>query len=123
MANEYTSLAIYTGISFLVVMLAIACILTFRKNASPVPREAMFVFRVVVALAGAAFGGALTGFLLVGWEYDSFYIHAGGGLAIFVLLYMKNPPQLVDTYKRPSPGKPREFTIPDNEDKTGGETE
>jgi hypothetical protein len=74
------------GVVFVVVMLVIAI-------AIPNPTTAQwFVFRVVLALAAAGIGAVLPGLIVVN---VSRVVRAGGAIALFVLVYLLNPPQLV----------------------------
>jgi hypothetical protein len=76
------------GILFVVVMLGIAI-------AIPNPTATQwFVFRVVLALAAAGIGAVIPGLIVVN---VSKIVRAGGAIALFVLVYMLNPPQLVST--------------------------
>jgi hypothetical protein len=84
--------AFVTGVLFLTALLAIACFIAFRTSASPVPVLATFIFRVILAVAAAAFGTILTGFLEIDGKVMSWQFRAAGSLAIFVAIYMLNPP-------------------------------
>lgn len=76
------------GILFVVVMLGIAI-------AIPNPTATQwFVFRVVLALSAAGIGAVIPGLIVVN---VSKIVRAGGAIALFVLVYMLNPPQLVST--------------------------
>ena len=55
----------------------------------------VYVFRVVLSLAGAAFVCALPGLLHVQGRMKSWVVRAGGSLGMFVLIYTINPPGLV----------------------------
>src|SRR5258708_32392509 len=105
--------AFVSGVVFLIVLLAIGCFLTFRTNPNPVPAEAMFIFRVILALAAAGFGTVLSGFLEVNGKALSWEFRAAGSLAIFVAVYMLNPPVLIKK-RIPSPKKPKKVRIRDD---------
>ena len=63
---------------------------------TPCPSDAQFfTFRVVLALAAGAFAALIPGFLNVRWNTPS--IQAGGGLALFALIYFLNPAQGIAT--------------------------
>lgn len=79
------------GVVFLAAMLTIAI---FVPNPSPF---ASFVFRVVLAMAAAGVAALIPGFLQVNVPP---YIRAGGAIAVFVIVYWFNPPQLINP---PSP--------------------
>ena len=51
-----------------------------------------FVFRVVLALAAAGIGAVIPGLIVVNVSKT---VRAGGAIALFVLVYTLNPPQLV----------------------------
>src|SRR6185295_9918671 len=57
----------------------------------------------VLALAGGAFVAIIGGFIQVEAKSARFAIRAGGGLAVFVLIYLLNPPHLLHL-DRPSEG-------------------
>jgi hypothetical protein len=83
------------GIVFVATLLAIAL-------SVPNPTDfQIFTFRVVLALAAAALGALIPGFIDVrfrGW------LRAGGAIALFVIVYMINPPALVSDHAgRPAP--------------------
>jgi hypothetical protein len=82
--------AVVSGLAFL------AAILTFAF-AIPDPTTAQFfVFRTVLALAAAAFGAAVPGLLRVDITLSrKVTIQATGALAIFVVVYFLNPPEIV----------------------------
>jgi hypothetical protein len=74
------------GVVFVALMLIIAI-------AIPNPTTTQwFVFRVVLALAAAGIGAVIPGLIIVN---VSKVIRAGGAIALFVLVYLLNPPQLV----------------------------
>jgi HEAT repeat protein len=87
--------AFVSGVVFLLLLLAIAIYLLVRKGTRPVPPEAMYIFRVVLALAGAAFAAILPGFLNIETKLVAVAVQASGALAVFVLIYRINPPVLL----------------------------
>lgn len=77
-----TLVGIGVGLMLLAVVIAIC-----------VPRPTsfqMFVFRIVAALGAAGIGAVLPGF--IGFKTAS--VTAGGAVALFVLIYLVNPPRL-----------------------------
>ena len=104
-------LAFITGIIFLGALLAIGCYMAFRNNQNPIPSEAMFIFRVILALAGAGFAVVLTGFLDVTGKTAFLSVRAGGPLAVFIAIYLSNPPTLFEK-QLPKPKKPRVIKVP-----------
>jgi len=74
------------GVVFIALMLIVAI-------AIPNPTATQwFVFRVVLALAAAGIGAVIPGLIVVN---VSRVVRAGGAIALFVLVYLLNPPQLV----------------------------
>lgn len=74
------------GVLFVALMLIIVI-------AIPNPSATQwFVFRVVLALAAAGVGAVIPGLVVVN---VSKVVRAGGAIALFVLVYLLNPPQLV----------------------------
>jgi hypothetical protein len=78
------------GIGFVVVVLILAI---FIPNPTGFQ---YFVFRVVLSLAAAGVGGVLSGFLTVMFgNVSKPWLQAGGGLAVFAVVYLVNPARLV----------------------------
>ena len=102
-----------TGIVFLLLLLGIACFLSFRRKPEPVPKEAMFIFRVILALAAAGFATVLSGFLEIDGKVFEWKFRAAGSLAIFVAIYLTNPPDIIER-RLPKPKKPRKVTVPED---------
>jgi small-conductance mechanosensitive channel len=112
-----------SGIAFMLLLLGIALFILLRKNEEPISPEAFFIFRVVLALAGAAFALILIGFLEVEAVWASVTIRAGGTLAVFILLYLVNPPALVQPRKLPTPKTPVKRRVPQDRVNEAGEEE
>lgn len=101
------------GAVFITALLAIAVTIMVRER--PVPKEAMFIFRVVLALAAGGVGAILPGLidLQVGAS-GKVLIQAGGALALTVLVYLFNPPDQVEKkLKAPKIPRPKQMTRPD----------
>ena len=78
--------ALIIGICFLITIIIVAISL-------PEPSKfQIFVFRITLALAAAAIGAIIPGFILVKFRN---FVRAGGAIALFVLIYLVNPPALV----------------------------
>lgn len=59
-------------------------------------QQQMFIFRVVLSLAGAGVAALIPGLLDIKADLtNSIVITAGGAIAVFVLLFLVNPPALV----------------------------
>lgn len=99
------------GAVFIAVLLGIAVTIMFRER--PVPSEAMFIFRVVLALAAGGVGAVLPGLidLQIG-SAGKVLIQAGGALALTVLVYLFNPPNQVEKLKAPKLPRPKVMTRP-----------
>jgi hypothetical protein len=54
----------------------------------------LFVFRLVLALAAACVGAAIPGSLEVNGTVKQITLRAGGAIALFVIIYLMNPPAL-----------------------------
>lgn len=63
------------------------------------------VFRIVLTLACAGVAAVIPGFLALRTDTAGLLIRAGGALAVFVLVYLQNPAQLV-VPEVPAPPKP-----------------
>ncbi|HUS06734.1 MAG TPA: hypothetical protein VMZ52_10575 [Bryobacteraceae bacterium] len=95
-------LAYFSGILFITVMLVLSLVV-----GNPTPSQ-FFTFRLVLALAAAGFGAVIPGFISVN---VSNVVRAGGAIALFVIVFLLNPPALVATA---SPWKtPEEQTVTD----------
>jgi hypothetical protein len=64
--------------------------------------QAMFLFRVVIALAAAGVGAFVPGTLDVAVDAPGVAIRATAGLALFLIIYWKSPPALV-AHPKPEP--------------------
>ncbi|MBU1055792.1 MAG: hypothetical protein KKC46_18490 [Proteobacteria bacterium] len=85
-----TTVSVVSGLAFLVILLIIAVFI-------PHPTDfQIFIFRIIIALAAAAFGATIPGFLKVDLPVGKKgLIAAGGAVAFFVLIYFMNPPKLI----------------------------
>jgi formylglycine-generating enzyme required for sulfatase activity len=100
---------------FITVLLALAVFIPQPSNFQ------MFVFRIVLALSAAAFGVTIPGFLKIKLSLSTQgLIHFGGAIALFLLIYQLNPPQLITpdqpshkiiTPKPPSAGEDKKMPI------------
>jgi VIT1/CCC1 family predicted Fe2+/Mn2+ transporter len=80
---------IASGAFFLLVILLLAVFIP-----DPKPFQ-IFAFRVVLAVAASAFGCAIPGLLHIESRAAMFTLRAGGALALALLVYAFNPPELV----------------------------
>ena len=79
-------LAFIFGVVFVSVMLTVA---VFIPNPTPFQQ---WLFRVVLALAAAGVGAVVPGMINVEWKDPK--IRAAGAFALFVIVYLLNPPEL-----------------------------
>ncbi|MCH8082512.1 MAG: tetratricopeptide repeat protein, partial [Proteobacteria bacterium] len=82
-------LAFSFGLVFIATMLVLAI-----KFPRPTPFQ-YTVFRVVLALAAGGIGAVLPGFLNLDLTLPQGTLEAGGALALFALIYLVNPVQLI----------------------------
>ena len=88
--QKWEKIAIFVfGVVFVATMLLIALFVKY-----PTPFQ-LFVFRIVVALAGAGIGALIPGFLNIESTFQKASLRAGGALAIFVIIYTLNPPKFL----------------------------
>jgi hypothetical protein len=88
--QDWEKIAIFAfGVFFVLILVTIAL---FVKNPT---QFQIFIFRVVLALAGAGIGALIPGFLNIETAVLRNTIRAGGALAIFVIIYLLNPPNLL----------------------------
>lgn len=82
-------LSAVTGIVFLVTLMAVALFV-------PSPSDFQgLVFRTVLALAAGAFATIVSGFIHVHARWQRISIRAGAGLAVFVVIYLVDPPSRI----------------------------
>lgn len=79
-------LAFIFGAVFVIVLLVVA---RFDRNPPPFSK---FIYRVVMSLAAAGIGAVIPGIIDVSINP---LVRAGGALALFVLVYMVNPPDQI----------------------------
>lgn len=106
-------LAFTTGVVVLLILLCIASFIAFRRNPEPVPREAMFIFRVILALGAAGLASVFSGFLEVEGKVRALTFRAAGSLAVFLMIYLYNPPEKIER-RQQKPNKPRKITVPED---------
>ena len=82
------------GAAFVGLLFGTALLLILRPS-RPIPEEAMWILRVILALAGAGFGAVVSGMLKVDLNISRLTLQATSGFALFVLIYLVNPPRQV----------------------------
>lgn len=83
-------ISVASALIFIILLLVIAIFIP-----KPAPFQ-LFIFRVILALAAAAFGATIPGFIKIDVPlWGKGLIRAGGALALFVLVYTVNPPILI----------------------------
>ena len=78
------------GVLFLLLMLTLALVM-------PQPSDfQIWVFRVILAVTAAAFGAVVPGFIDLEMKREGlFLLRAGGAVALFVVIFLLNPPAMV----------------------------
>jgi hypothetical protein len=90
LSNWITILPVIVGLFFIILSIIIAIFIPHPTD------HQIFIFRVVLALAAAAFGVAIPGFINIKFPlWGKGIIKAGGAIALFIIVYMINPPQMV----------------------------
>jgi hypothetical protein len=85
-------LAFAFGAVFVIGLFTIATLIWIFDK--PLPPDAMFIFRVILGIAAAGIGAVLPGVITLGINASAqFALQAGGALALFVLVYLVNPPK------------------------------
>lgn len=74
------------GVVFIIIMLAITIWIKTPTDFQ------MLIFRIVISIAVGGIGAVIPGFIIVNVQP---YVRAGGGLAVFAVVYLVNPPALV----------------------------
>lgn len=77
------------GVLWVVVGLVLAII-----KPNPTPFQ-LWAFRVVMSLGAACIGSILPGFIDLNGDIGELAIRAGGAIALFLLLYLVNPPKSI----------------------------
>ena len=78
--------SVIIGAVFLILGLLIA---VFKSNLSP---TAKWIIRVMVAFGAGFLSAGLLGFIDLGGSIPGWTIQAGGGVAVFIVVYLINPP-------------------------------
>jgi hypothetical protein len=97
-----TWLATAFGGVFIALLFATAIWLI--ATGKPVPATAEWLLRVIMALAGAGCGALLSGMLTVDLHAPQLAIKATSGFAVFVLIYLVNPPRHIMQRQTVAPG-------------------
>lgn len=94
--NIHTSHSLFKLVSAFISGIVFLGIILYIALSKPNPTEfQIFVFRVVLALAGAAFAVVIPGFLSTKFQMASNYVKAGGAIAVFVVIFFFNPPAIL----------------------------
>ena len=76
----------------LAAILLATMIWLIARQGRPIPPEAAWLLRVFTALSGAGLAASASGMLSVDLNLPRFALKATSGFAVFVLLYLCNPP-------------------------------
>ena len=82
----------------ILLSLGIVIMITVVIMAVKIPQPTVFqfwVFRVLLSLGAADLGAIIPGFINIEWEIGEFFIRAGGAIALFLVVYLINPPSKV----------------------------
>ncbi len=80
------------GFGGVFVLLLFATAIWLIASERQVPDTAQWMLRVIMALAGAGCGAVLSGILTVDLKVSHLAVQATSGFALFVLIYLVNPP-------------------------------
>jgi len=58
----------------------------------------LWVFRVIMALGGSCLGAIIPGFIEFSGQMNEIALRAGGAIALFLVIYLINPPGLVKDF-------------------------
>ena len=88
-----------------IVLLTVGLILIFVTliMALRIPQPSVFqfwVFRVIMALGGACIGAIIPGFIEFTSQINEIALRAGGAIALFLVIYLINPPTNVREFIR-----------------------
>lgn len=81
-----------TGFGGVFVLLLFGTAIWLIASGRQVPDTAQWILRVIMALAGAGCGAVLSGMLTVDLNLPQLAVKATSGFALFVLIYLVNPP-------------------------------
>lgn len=87
-----TSIWLASAFGATFVLLLFATAIWLIASGREVPETAQWILRVILALAGAGCGAVLSGMLTVDLKLPQLAVQATSGFALFVLIYMVNPP-------------------------------
>lgn len=88
-----------------IVLLTVGLVLIFVTliMALIIPKPSVFqfwVFRVIMALGGACIGAIIPGFIEFTSQINEIALRAGGAIALFLVIYLINPPTYVREFIR-----------------------
>ncbi len=87
-------LAVAFGVIFLFLLLIIGFVIYWRGR--PVPPVATLIFRAILALSAGAVGWVIGGQISLSFNLGVVTGNAAGGIALAVLVYLINPPVLLE---------------------------
>ena len=95
--------AVAFGTSFIVVLLIIAIFIPYPTAFQ------IFIFRVTMSLAAGGVGAIVPGYTKLQFKN---WLRAGGASALFVLVFLVNPPELIT--ETPESSEPKQENVQDN---------
>ena len=91
------------ALEIILISLGIAIVVTTLIMALKILEPTVFrllVFRVIMALGAACLGAIIPGFINLVGELGEITIRAGGAIALFLVVYLINPPSNVRDFAK-----------------------
>ena len=81
-----------------IVIIAIIIVISLKI---PNPTKSQFwIWRVITSLGAACIGAVIPGFVEIDGSINEIVVRAGGALALFLVVYLLNPPEKMALNKR-----------------------
>lgn len=90
-------------LEIILLSVGLALVIVTLVMALMIPKPSVFqlwVFRVIMALGGASLGAIIPGFIEFNSEMNEIALRAGGAVALFLVIYLMNPPTYVKDFIR-----------------------
>ena len=85
-------------LTIILLILGIIILTTIIIIALKIPDPTAFqlwTFRIIAGLGAACLGAIIPGFVELGGDIGEIAIRAGGAIALFIIIYLINPPTIV----------------------------